>query len=599
MSPVFRNALLWLLGSVVMIVAAMSSVSSAFADGHYVPDNADAFYHARRILDSVMTHSPVIQFDSKIHAPEGSWLVWPWGFDTLLATITSWFGPFQNIDQANAVLMNIPPMATTVAVLLVVLLTRQLRLPILHSLVLVLAFAVLPAAFRGFCVGNVDHHSMELTCAIATMVAGAAFFREGNRSPWAPIALGALFGFAVAMQNGLFVLQVPICAMLAFRWIRGQSLPDRRQVQIFAITLFVATLVACLPSQPFRHGFFEFYTLSGFHLYVATVVAVFSVLLSRVAFSRRNLIILMALALVALIPFFGTLYLASSFVTGNLSAITTIIEAQSPYKLYLDDPDGNALVFMSWLCWFMFPMMLVNLWWAWRKQDPMRQYLAIFCVFGLVFFQLQYRFGVYGIVPMLLTPVLFAKEIAELRPRWSRVFGLALPALFIAAYVPTAQAWSTHLVLGNNVAYGNIRSVWPKFSELCKERPGLVLADVEAGHWIRYNTDCSVIANVFLLTPQQLAKVDENTNLLAMTPEQLLEARKDIRYVLVFHAVLLRKDKQGKEIPILDNLRFQMMPMERELLGPEAAIPKQFKKQWEVRSPTDQIYSRLYEIVRD
>jgi hypothetical protein len=599
MSPAFRNALLWLLASVAMVVAALSSVSDSFVDGHYIPNNEDAFYHARRILDSVMNHAPILQFDSKIHAPQGSWITWPWGFDTLLATITGWFGPYADINAANKVLMNLPPMISPLAVLLVIVIARQVKLAFWQSALLTLAFALLPAAFRAFCVGNVDHHFMELLCTLGTFAAGAWFFREGNRSIAAPIALGALLGGMVAMQNGLFVLQVPVCAMLTLRWLRGQSLPDRRQILVFAVTLVVATLAACLPSEPFRRGFFEFYTLSGFHLYVSALVAVFSVLLSRVSFSPRHLALLIVLALVALIPFFGALYFASSFVTGNLASITTIAEAQNPYRLYLNDPDGNALLFMSWLMWLMMPMLLVNVWWAWRKSDPVLQFVAIMSVFGLAFFQMQYRFGVFGLLPMLLTPVMFAKELIAARPGWRRYVAVLMPVMFIGAFAPTKNAWSTKLVLANHLSYDNIHSAWPRFAELCRERPGLALADVEAGHWIRYHTDCSVIADVFLLTPQHLAKVDENTHLLEMTPKKLLTERKDIRYVLVFHGVLIRNGKDGGEYPVLEALRQDMLPMERELLGPETAIPPQFKKRWEVRSPKGQIYSRLYEVVRE
>lgn len=599
MSNAFRNALLWLLASTVMVMAALSSVSTSYADGRFLPENEDAFYHARRILDSILNHAAVIQFDPKIHAPEGSWVTWPWGFDTLMATITSAFGPFANVDAANRVLMNIPPAATVFAVMLLVVLARQLKLSGLHTLLLTLSFALLPAAFRMFNVGNVDHHFMEMLCTLGTFTAGAWFFREGNRSPAAGIVLGLLMGFAVAMQNGLFVLQVPICAMFALRWIRGQALPERRNVVAFAIALVVSTLAACLPSEPFRRGFFEFYTLSGFHLYVAATVAVFAVLLTRLRFTRRNLGILVVLALVALLPFLGTLYYASSFVTGKLASITSITEAQSPYRLFLEDEGGRAQMNLSWFLLLLFPMTLINAWWVWRKQDSVAQFVAVMGVFGLVFLQLQYRFGVFGIVPMVLTPLLLAREVSAWRPRWNKFVAPLTVALIVAALSPTATAWNTHFVLSNHLAYGAIRSVWPRFAELCRERPGLVLADIEAGHWVRYHTDCPVMANVFLLTPQHIAKIDENRELLMMTPAQLLAARKDIRYVFAFHNAVIRKQPDGKETPILEMMRAQMAPMEHALLGPERELPPQFHKEWEVRTPEGQIYARLYEIVRE
>jgi hypothetical protein len=48
----------------------------------------------------------------------------------------------------------------------------------------------------------------------------------------------------------------------------------------------------------------------------------------------------------------------------------------------------------------------------------------------------------------------------------------------------------------------------------------------------------------------------------------------------------------------LDKLRLQMQHVERDLLGPEANIPPQFKRRWEVQTPSGQIYARLYEIDR-
>ena len=51
MTPAFRYTLLWILGSLVIVVAALTMVSGARVGADYVPSNPDAFYHARRILD--------------------------------------------------------------------------------------------------------------------------------------------------------------------------------------------------------------------------------------------------------------------------------------------------------------------------------------------------------------------------------------------------------------------------------------------------------------------------------------------------------------------------------------------------------------------
>ncbi|HTU68105.1 MAG TPA: hypothetical protein VMF52_19320 [Steroidobacteraceae bacterium] len=598
MSVAFRNALLWLFGSALMIVAALSSMSAAYVDGHYVPDNEDAFYHARRILDSVLNHAPVAQFDAKIHAPEGSWLTWPWGFDTLMATITGWFGPFADVDHANRVLMNISPLATVVAVLLVVLIARQLALPLLHSAVLTLGFALLPAAFRTFSVGNVDHHFAEMTWTLGTWAAGLWFCREGGRSLLPALVLGAVLGSAVAIQNGLFILQLPLCIFFALRWLRGEELPARRPMIAFALALVVATLASCIPSEPWRRGFFEFYTLSWFHLYIAVLVAAFSVALTFFRRTRRSLVVMTVLAGLALLPLFGMLYLAGTFVSGNLTTVQDISEAKSPYRLLIERGEAESTMYMSWLMVLMLPMLLLNLWWAWRRREPQLQLAAILSVFGLALFQSQYRFCVFGVLPMLLTPLLALRQWSEARPALGRFAPAAVLALFGLAYLPTAGAWTTTWALGSNLGYANVRSTWPRFAQLCREHPGIAFATIEAGHWIRYHTDCAVMANVFLLTPQHAAKIDENSHLLRLTPAQFLTERRDIRYVFVFHGVTISEEVPGHETPVLEVLRQQLAPLERDLLGPEKDIPPEFEKRWEVRSPQGQIYSRLYEIVR-
>ena len=61
MTPAFRYTLLWLAGSTLALFAAMAMLGAGYSAGEFVPSNPDAFYHARRILDSLFSGSPVIQ----------------------------------------------------------------------------------------------------------------------------------------------------------------------------------------------------------------------------------------------------------------------------------------------------------------------------------------------------------------------------------------------------------------------------------------------------------------------------------------------------------------------------------------------------------
>ena len=90
------------------------------------------------------------------------------------------------------------------------------------------------------------------------------------------ITLGCVLGSSVAIHNGLFILQIPIAVTLALFWLRGIPLPHRLQVIAFGAALLATTLLVCIPSEPWQRGFFEFYTLSWFHFYIAACVAVFA-----------------------------------------------------------------------------------------------------------------------------------------------------------------------------------------------------------------------------------------------------------------------------------------------------------------------------------
>jgi hypothetical protein len=598
MTPAFRYTLIWLAGSMIALFAALTMLSGGYYNGEFLPSIPDAFYHARRILDSLFSGAPVIQFDPRIHAPEGSWLVWPWGFDTLLASITRLFGPYANEAQANRVLMNIPPVAAPVAVGLVVIIARQLALPFLLTLLLVVGFSALPLVYMQFAVGNIDHHFAELLWTLGTLSAGTWFFGAKRLSYGAAITLGAVLGSAFAIQNGLFILQVPIAATFGLCWLRGIPLPHRFQVIAFGAALLATTLLVCIPSEPWQRGFFEFYTLSWFHFYIAACVAVFAILLVLLQRNTRNTVIVLLAAAAAMLPVFGTLSLAGEFVSGQLFSIRDIVEARSPYSLYLEYGGSMSTNFISWLLWLAAPMLLLNVWWIYRRKDPALQFIAISGAMGLALMQFQFRFSVFGDLPMLLTPVLAVRFLGESRPELRRMALAACCALFAVSFYPTFANWHARYTLGGNDAYVYVRSTFPVLKESCAQRPGIVLGDIDTGHWVTYHSQCSVIADVFLLTPQHAAKRIENARLLAKSPAELLTAKPQVRYVFAHHDVRITTDEQGVEIPDLDKLRLRMQPVERDLLGPETDIPPQYKRLWEVRTPAGRVYARLYEIER-
>jgi len=598
MNPAFRWTVLWIVGSLFMVAAALAMVTASFDGREYLPSNADAFYHARRILDSVFSGQPVIQFDDRIHVPEGSWLNWPWGFDTVLAWITAAFGPYRDRAAAARILMNIPPAAAPIAIALVVNIARQLKLPALLAALLVLGCAALPTAYAPFAVGNVDHHFAELLWTLGTVSAAIWFFTPGSSSPAAGITLGSVLASALAIHNSLFILMVPVILMLAATWLRGAPLPDRARVLGFAVSLLLVTTLVCVPSEPWRRGFFEFYTLSWFHFYVSACVAVFSAALLWLPRNGRNVVLLSIATLVALLPLISSVRLAGDFVSGNLAIIRDITEVHSPYLLYRDFGEAFSLRLLSALMWITGPMLLLNLWWVIRERSAQIQFVAIVGVLGLALMQMQFRFAVFGELSMLLTPLLLAKFVSERQPRWRNHAVVGTAVLFSGAFYPTLANWQPLWTLGGDQGYPWTQPAFPVIKSLCEQRRGIVLADIHAGHWIRYHSECSVIGDVFLMTAQHAAKVQETNRLLQLTPAELLKESREIRYVLVRHSVPLYLGDDGKEGPELEELRGSLPALERELLGPTSQLPAQYTLRANVTTPGGQTYARVFEINR-
>jgi hypothetical protein len=110
---------------------------------------------------------------------------------------------------------------------------------------------------------------------------------------------------------------------------------------------------------------------------------------------------------------------------------------------------------------------------------------------------------------------------------------IAVTLVIAVAYAPAVRY---QLFAGHPPAmdknYAAARQLFPVLARACHEQPGLVIADANDGHLIRFFTDCSVIGNNFRLTPNDVVKYQETQRLLAMPLEEILRQRPEARYVL-------------------------------------------------------------------
>ena len=218
MTDTFKNTLLWLIGSTAAFICAMQWLPATWVDGQYLPVGHDAFYHARRILDAVASGS-VTQFDPRIHAPEGSWLTWPWAYDLGMAWLARLGMAIGLGEHPMSILAYVPAAWVYINGALLLAITVVLGLPIGLRAVAMACFALSPLTQLLHGVGALDHHYVEYTFVLLTLLTGMMWMQQPASMGRAAAIAGAL-ALGTAFHNSLFILQVPVLLALAVTWIK-------------------------------------------------------------------------------------------------------------------------------------------------------------------------------------------------------------------------------------------------------------------------------------------------------------------------------------------------------------------------------------------
>lgn len=530
-----RNQLLilWLLIGALGVWVCSFGLSMVHIGNEYFPLGNDSFYHARRILDTARDPSGFYQFDPKIHAPDGSYVVWPWGYDYVLGWVVR-LGVMAGVTaDPMALLAWIPPAAVMVSIAMMMLIARRLSLSMWSAAIAGLCVAVSPLTPVLHGVGMIDHHWAEYIFVLASIALGLKWFLAPEKVASA-VALGVLLGTATAVHNGLFILQIPVLAFVFLWWLQGIRI-ERRAALYFGGSLIVATLVVLIPSLPFRIGLFQFYTLSWFHLYIATATAAAVVLMSRLPFTRRNLLILALLGLVLLVPILRQIYIAHAFLAGTIKRLDVIAEMQSLRQMAARDGGITYVSSMYTMFVWLLPFTLgYSAFRAWRERSSGRLFFWTCAICGLVLLLLQFRLHYFGSFALFLPWLVLIEDVArKWEPKRKLVMltgSLAFLLMFASSLrysVPAA------LFIGVDENFEPSVKVLRELGKVCAKEPGVVLADNDAGHLIRYFTDCSVIADNFLLTKEDAEKTELVDHLMGLTADEMPAAATYVRYVFL------------------------------------------------------------------
>jgi hypothetical protein len=522
----------WVTASMIAAFFALIVSDSAIVGDAYIPRGNDSMYHARRILDAAIGSRGFYQFDDRLHAPDGAWIPWPWAYDYLLALATKtalWVRP--SLDPMT-VMMYAPVAWIFVNAALFLAVARAVGLSREMRILAMMCFALSPLTLLLHAIGMIDHHYIEHTFVLLSVWLGLRWFSDRN-NPRRAMMLAMTLGVATAFHSGLFVLQLLVILTVVGLWLRDAA-PEARVLWAFGITLVAATLIALLPSEPFRKLMFEFGLHSWFHLYVAVCTASALAFMGWRRFNRANFIWLAALCSVLLAPLAAQIASSLSFVSGSFSILDQIAEVQSPYRLLTTLGPMETVSYYSWLL-LLAPVSLVYYGFqALREVRPERLYYAVAVSIGLTLLLMQLRLQYFGFFALVTSVLLFVDQLRT-RRAWHR--GLTFVATFgllVLAYQPSLRnELFAYYPPSSSPEYA---SAFPLFLELgaaCEKDPGVVLASADDGNAILFHSNCSVIANNFILRREDEQHIGEIRRLLQLSPAQIAEERPDIKYILV------------------------------------------------------------------
>jgi len=532
-SPRWATLLLWLVATAIGVFLSLLVIDSAFYEGAYIPMGNDSFYHASRMLDTAVGERGFYQFDERIHVPDGSWIPWPWAYDYLMgqaAWLAQWLRP---ATDPMGFLSYVPVFWLAVNAALFLAAAGRAGLTLTYRATAMLAFALAPFVQLMHMVGKVDHHFVEFTFVLLVTWLGLRWFsaKQGKASA---IGLGLALGLAPGFHNGLFVLQIPVLLTAGLLWLRSERLA-RDDLHALALTLVAATLVIALRSGPFRQGLFEFGLLSWFHLYAAVCTSVVLVFIGWRAFDRKSLLTLVGICLALALPLLGQLTLGAAFLSTDISILTGVLEAMSPYTLFFHEfGPMRTVAHYSWLL-LLAPLILVYyLWSASQRSSPRDLFFAVMTVFGLAFLLAQFRFNYFGLFSLIVGSLLVAQRLAD-KFRWHGglvVVGL-LAGVLIAYQPPLRQHLFAVYALGAAPMYERARPLFLDLAERCEQEPGVVLANANDGNYLLFHTDCSVISNNFRLTAEDERKIAQIEAMMRLSPDALREHQPDVKYLLL------------------------------------------------------------------
>lgn len=517
--PWLRFACIGVAALAVLAAAAIlwSWRTSAQSGGAWIPLENDSFYHAYRIIAAAAGELP--QFDARIHAPEGSLVPWPWGYDMFLGTALRLVQLAAPGLAPMSVLAWWPPLLLAINLVLVARIAAQLGLRPVVSVFAFACVALCPQILFRHAFGMLDHHGAELTCVLLALWSGLRWDRRA--SVGAAALHGALLAAALLVHNGLFVLQVFTLLVAGWRWLRRDD-TTRATLPWCAGALVATTLLVLLPSQPFRDGEAEFFYLSWFHLLASAASGAALLTLARTRPDARGFALLAGVCIAGGAALLTLARVGFEFVSGDLEGLQAIGETISAWESI------RRLGWREFASYYTLIVLLAPLAVAGLARagwlGGRRHWLLAFAALGGAMFLMQSRFWPYGLVPLILCAAAALETALRRSPQTppAQAAAAAIATVFALVLMPTALAAPPR---GGSHWYAPLEPLLAPLAQACADAD-IVLADANYGHFITYHTPCRVVANNFIMTAQHLEKRRAVREWFALSPERY-RARSD------------------------------------------------------------------------
>jgi dolichyl-diphosphooligosaccharide--protein glycosyltransferase len=410
-------------------------IADVFLEGRILPFDPDSSYHLWRIQTAVHDGLRPPRFDAFVNAPDGARVIYPDGFDALIALFARAVGASSR-HSVEVVAMLAMPLLGALAVLAVYAVGRRVG-GRREALVATALAAILPAHVLGAILGHVDHHVIEL--ALPPLV---VMFVLDEKSPRrASVGAGVLLAALVSCLPTALLHVAVLGAAIVAGGLGAAGAGDQpgavRQLRVGAVAFATAALLV-VPDALGRAGL-AFYEPSRlpplFFVAGALGCALLSVAAAR---GRRALVVAtVAVATVAVAGAAVALRGAVGFV-GGAGILSLVTEAQ-PITV---NPWGAVELFS--LALPLAPIALVVR--ARRTPSAASWAVAAAALSTTVLAALQNRFGV------MLAPwaaVGIAAAVAQIvgRVRRRRPLAIGLVAIGVAGTLVPSLSWLARATL--------------------------------------------------------------------------------------------------------------------------------------------------------